>query len=835
MINNNPTYISLFSSAGVGCYGFKLEDFECVATCELIERRLNIQKLNNKCKYESGYINGDIKENSVKEKIYEEINRWKNLGNDSVDVVIATPPCQGMSVANHKKTENEIERNSLIRESVNIIKKINPKFFIFENVAAFWKTGCVNNSGNIVAIGEMITDELEKEYTIYNEILNFKNYGSNSSRTRTLVIGVKEDISDYISPIELFPDYTEEKSLYEVIGNMKSLDWGEYDPNDFFHSFRIYPREMREWIKDIKQGESAFDNLEDHKKPHKIINGELIINKAKNGDKYKRQVYSKVAPCIHTRNDQMASQNTVHPIDDRVFSIRELMNIMTIPNSFKWLPKDLTDLNALPLSEKQKISKKEELNIRQSIGEAVPTIIFKQIASKIKKFLLIKKISLKEIKELIQKYKLEDINELKKFIELSKDKYSLSILSTIIELSNSKREKNSAYFTDKSIIQEIFKYLPDFENENISIIEPSVGAGNFLPFIFKKYINKKNVNLTVIDIDQNSIDLLKILFTKNKIPNNFKINFVCSDYMNYEHKKVDLIIGNPPFSKISGLDRKKLIETNHNKEATNLAEFFLEKSIANSYYVSLIMPKNLLNTPEYQTTRSFLKKLDVETIIDFGENGFKGVLVETINIIINTEKKSNLTKVISTTLKYYLIQKSEYIFDKSLPYWIIYRNDFFDKILKKMKFDIFDVFRDRQITNSNSSLEKNEIYCIRVLKSRNISDDGKIIDIDGYDSFIDRASLKKMAVEKFLNDNTVYLTPNMTYKPRLIKKEGAYVVNGSVAILIPKILLNLSQEQMNYISSDEFRTFYKIARNYQTRSLNIDKTSCYWFGINTEI
>ena len=54
MINNNPTYISLFSSAGVGCYGFKLEDFECVATCELIERRLNIQKLNNKCKYESG-------------------------------------------------------------------------------------------------------------------------------------------------------------------------------------------------------------------------------------------------------------------------------------------------------------------------------------------------------------------------------------------------------------------------------------------------------------------------------------------------------------------------------------------------------------------------------------------------------------------------------------------------------------------------------------------------------------------------------------------------------------------------------------------------------------
>ena len=37
------TYISLFSSAGIGCYGFKMEGFECIATNEIIERRLGIQ------------------------------------------------------------------------------------------------------------------------------------------------------------------------------------------------------------------------------------------------------------------------------------------------------------------------------------------------------------------------------------------------------------------------------------------------------------------------------------------------------------------------------------------------------------------------------------------------------------------------------------------------------------------------------------------------------------------------------------------------------------------------------------------------------------------------
>ncbi len=45
---NKLTYISLFSSAGVGCFGFKQNGFECIATNELIERRLNIQKINKK-------------------------------------------------------------------------------------------------------------------------------------------------------------------------------------------------------------------------------------------------------------------------------------------------------------------------------------------------------------------------------------------------------------------------------------------------------------------------------------------------------------------------------------------------------------------------------------------------------------------------------------------------------------------------------------------------------------------------------------------------------------------------------------------------------------------
>lgn len=836
MIQNRPTYISLFSSAGVGCYGFKIENFECIATNELLEKRLNIQKLNNKCRFESGYIAADIKKESTKELIYREIEKWKNLGNDRVDVVIATPPCQGMSVANQKKKENEIERNSLIRESVNLIKNINPRFFIFENVSAFWKTGCFNNNGEIVSIGDMINEELGENFIIHNEVLNFKNYGSNSSRTRTLVIGIDREYCEEISPIELMPDYVKEKSLFEIIGDMPSLSWGEYYSEDFFHSFRIYPSYMLPWIENLEQGKSAFDNEEDKLKPHKIIDGKIVINQAKNADKYTRQIYSKVAPCIHTRNDQLASQNTIHPIDNRVFSIRELMKLMTIPDSFQWLNYDLDYLNYLSIDEKRKISKKEELNIRQSIGEAVPTIIFQQIANKIKKFLFYPKLKLKDIKELIERNNLYNNVKLKNFILIHRHEYNLSTLSKIIEYSNSKRQENSAYFTNKFIIQEIFEQLPEFTSEYLDILEPSVGSGNFLPFIFKKYANKTHVNLTVVDIDKDTIDLLRILYTEENIPENFSLNFVCSDYMTFEHKRVDLIIGNPPFSKVSGEYRKKLLEKNYNLESTNLSEFILEKAINNSNYVSMIMPKNLLNTPEYEDTRNFIKKFNTNSIIDFGENGFKGVLIETINIMVNTINSSKTTKIISTTLRKNIIQESNYIFDEKLPYWVIYRNDFFDSILKKMEFNIFDVFRDRQITNKNSVFNKSEEYNIRVIKSRNITDTGEILNIKEYDSYIDGKTLEKLAVKNFLNNDNVYLTPNMTYKPRLIKKERGYVVNGSVAILIPKNPdLVFIDEQIQYISSDEFRDFYKIARNYQTRSLNVDKTSCYWFGKNREI
>ncbi|MCQ2702344.1 DNA cytosine methyltransferase [Helicobacter pylori] len=264
LFNQTLTYISLFSGAGVGCYGLLEEGFECVATNEILEKRLNIQRINRKCKLDESYISGDIKKPETKEKILKQIGFYsKKFGNDRVDLVVATPPCQGMSVANHKKKNDEIKRNSLVIESVDLIKQIKPRFFILENVPSFYKTGCIDKNDNLLEIGSMIEQNLSGDYRLYDEVINFKNFGANSSRTRTLVIGVCKEFKDFISALEFFPDFKQEKTLKEVIGSLKPLTWGEYDSTDFYHSFRTYPKHMQEWIKDLKEGQSAFENVQD--------------------------------------------------------------------------------------------------------------------------------------------------------------------------------------------------------------------------------------------------------------------------------------------------------------------------------------------------------------------------------------------------------------------------------------------------------------------------------------------------------------------------------------------------------------------------------------------
>lgn len=820
------SYISLFSSAGIGCYGFKELGYNCIATVELLDKRLKIQRYNSKCLLDSGYICGDMTQQETKDKIFKEIEIWKDcFGVTDLDVLIATPPCQGMSVANHKKGD-ELKRNSLVVESIKITKEVLPKFFIFENVRAFLSSICTDIDGVDKTIEEAITVNLGGHYNILFRVVNFKDYGCPSSRTRTLVIGVRKDIQD-ITPCDVFPDHSREKTLRETIGHLPSLSvMGEIWDKDIYHNFRKYAPHMEAWISEITEGQSAFDNTDISRIPHTVKDGVIVYNAKKNGDKYTRQYWDKVAPCIHTRNDIMASQNTVHPSDNRVFSIREVMLMMSVPSSFQWSDTPFDVLNSLPLKEKQAFLKREEMNIRQNLGEAVPTIIFRQIASKIRKSLERPAFSNTEAIAYVKEHRLDDQERLLSF--LARTQSSFSQISRIVEMANSERDNTAAYYTRQDICYAIVSNLPDAKNfTSLSILEPSIGVGNFLPSLIEKYAAVPKVEIDVVDINPASISILQEMIKHISIPENFTINYIVADTLLYDfEKKYDIVIGNPPYMKLTrGMSKIADYKRNaRNKDTNNLFAFFIEKVLSLGRFVSLIVPKSLINSPEFNVTRKIMSEYAITHFIDFGEKAFKGVKIETVSFTIDTSSKPHdviISSYINNTVRRV---PQAYITDAKFPYWLIYRNSEFDRIADTMRFGIFKSYRDRvitkQITKANGK--------IRVLKSRNIGNN-EIIDIEGYDCFIDNPS--DYDVSKFINHTECVLLPNLTYNPRACFMPKDCIADGSVAILtVTDPTIHITTEDLAFYATQQYSTFYSIARNLGSRSLNIDNNSVFFFG-----
>ena len=413
------------------------------------------------------------------------------------------------------------------------------------------------------------------------------------------------------------------------------------------------------------------------------------------------------------------------------------MRMLSIPESFEWSHIKTDKLNEFTELEKKAFLKKEELNIRHCLGEAVPTGVFKNIASNIKKANKNESLSLSKIKSLEKEFKLNETENIVSFIKENFKNFSLDNIFLIAEHSNSERLKTSAYFTRKDIAYSVIKDLPELKKKKkIRILEPSVGVGNFIPLLFEKYENKDEVILDVCDIDNNSLQILKTILSKIKVPKNFKINYKHTDFLLWNCKtKYDIVVGNPPYGKVT--KNKKLLDLYkfkaYNSDTNNIFSFFIEKSLRLGNFISLIVPKSLLNAPEFNKTRDILKKCDLQKICDYGEKAFKGVKIETVSFLCSSSTSTDDNVIIESYIKKsYDKESKNYIFDDNFPYWLIYRNVSFDKVVSKMKLDIFNSFRDRQITKS---LTKNNGE-IRVLKARNIGNN-EIKNLQDYDCYVD--------------------------------------------------------------------------------------------------
>lgn len=781
-------YMSLFSSAGIGCFGFKNNGFENVLTAELLEERINIQKLN-KVSSDGGYIQGDLSTPEIKEKI----NKRISLFNADVDVIVATPPCQSVSTLN-KKNAGDITRNSLITQSIEIVKNVRPKYFIFENVRSFLKALCIDSNGQIKTTKEAIIANLENDYLIRMDVINFNEYGTNSSRPRTLVIGTRKDLKN-TSPNHIWPEKKSGMTLKESIGNFEELnDMGDFSESDPWHFYREYDKRMIPWIEGLKQGESAFDNKDPLKIPHKLVKGEIVYNANKMTNKYKRMYWDNIPPCVHTRSDVLAAQYTIHPEQNRVLSISELKQLLNIPRNFRFT--DLSDEEILSIGDNQDIrsyTKKHELNIRRVIGEAVPYNIFESIANNIKH------------SEQIEK-EFETINCFDSEDEIS----SFEAKSRFYEISNANRESEGAYYTPQSVVFDIINSIGDFKfDRKINVLEPSVGTGNFIPQLVKVYGEEK-IKLYVFDSNEKSISKLKEIISK--FYPRLEIEYYNQDFVQSDfEEEVDIIIGNPPYITIKNELKKKYIKKlSIHEDSNNLITFFYLKALNLTKRIYFVLPKYFLYSTEYKNIRTEMNG-KISKIYDYGIDYFD-VFVETISILMESR---NINKIEIKNRKFTNLSKE---IESSKLMWngifIPYVNEDFIRLYNQTKERSFEMYRDRQITNKFLSEDKSKT---RVIKSRNLGLEGNLIDIEGYDRYIEEPE-NFIIYEKTFEAENAYIIPNFTYKFRIMQKPKNAITNGSVIVIIYDEIPNL--ELMN---SEKYKEYFLIIMSHSKFTLNINK------------
>ena len=140
---------------------------------------------------------------------------WKqHRGIEDVDLVCGGPPCQGFSGIGHRRTfdleKKEIPSNQLFQEMARVVKAIQPKIFLFENVRGLLVSKWDADGKN----GE-IFKQVHREfssipgYTVRWQLVHAKDYGVPQNRPRVLLVGLRHDVFWPYEQMALFEDTTE--------------------------------------------------------------------------------------------------------------------------------------------------------------------------------------------------------------------------------------------------------------------------------------------------------------------------------------------------------------------------------------------------------------------------------------------------------------------------------------------------------------------------------------------------------------------------------------------------------------------------------------------------
>lgn len=146
--------------------------------------------------------------------------------NGSVDLFCGGSPCQSFSTYGKKKGLEDA-RGTLFYDYARLIKEINPKVFIYENVKGL----LTHDKGRTWDIIKNIFEKLN--YKIYHKVLDAQHYGLPQMRERIFVVGIRNDIAKKASfqfPSQIQLTKTSKDYLDKEVDNIyylgqKGFEW----------------------------------------------------------------------------------------------------------------------------------------------------------------------------------------------------------------------------------------------------------------------------------------------------------------------------------------------------------------------------------------------------------------------------------------------------------------------------------------------------------------------------------------------------------------------------------------------------------------------------------
>ena len=409
-----PVSGSLFSGGGVGDFGVEMGcGIPVIAASEIIPSRSQLISKNFPA---TRVFEGDI---------WSRHDDYISFFRSQLDgkrpwLLTLSPPCQGMSSNGAGRIASSIrsgirpkedDRNRLVLPGISILEKLQPDWFILENVRRMENTIIRNENDQSENILDCLGRRLHPlGYSIRSNILNFSFYGVPHHRERLITIGCRiphitknvpcqekifsKKLSVFHPPfshgIDGCPPLI---SLRHAVGKLPTLDSQTLlvDPHDSLHRVPRWRDNQYFWMKNTPEGKSAFDNFlciqcshQNQKKelvtcekcgeflprPTLIRNGEVRLIKGFKTS-YRRMKWDTPASTLTMNSGVISSDVKGHPDQHRVLSLREILILSTLDHP-RW--KKEYSFEGIKYGRPKNQQGFSCKLIREVIGESIPPL-----------------------------------------------------------------------------------------------------------------------------------------------------------------------------------------------------------------------------------------------------------------------------------------------------------------------------------------------------------------------------------------------------------------------------------------------------------------------------